>query len=152
MIIIFDSSTYELVSSKHDGIFKDIPENLITAIVESNDTRKKFIAHDIIKTFKRIYPNRTCGTIGIFRLTMKSGSDNFRQSSIQGVMELLSKNNFRIIIYEPTFTGNRFNNHEIENNLCRFIEQSDVIVANRLDNVLNTVSHKVYSRDLLKRD
>lgn len=132
--------------------FKDIPENLITAIVESNDTRKKFIAHDIIETFKRIYPNRTSGTIGIFRLTMKSGSDNFRQSSIQGVMELLSKNDFRIIVYEPTFTGDRFNNYEIENNLCRFIEQSDVIVANRLDNVLNTVLHKVYSRDLLKRD
>lgn len=132
--------------------FENVPENLISAIVESNDTRKSFIVCDIIKMFAKLYPNKKNGTVGIFRLTMKSGSDNFRQSSIQKVMELLSKKNFRIIIFEPTITNDHFNNYKIENNLHDFLNISDIIVANRLDNTLDSVLHKVYSRDLFKRD
>lgn len=124
--------------------FKDVPENLISAIVESNDTRKSHIANSIMKK----NPN----TVGIYRLTMKAGSDNFRASAIQDIVQKLIKNNINVIIYEPTLNENNYNGIKIENNLATFKNDSDVIIANRLEEALNDVTEKVYTRDIYSRD
>lgn len=124
--------------------FKDVPENLISAIVESNDTRKKHIANTIMKKNPK--------TVGIYRLTMKAGSDNFRASAIQDIVQKLIKNNINIIIYEPTLNENNYNGIKIENNLATFKNDSDVIIANRLEEALNDVTEKVYTRDIYSRD
>lgn len=124
--------------------FKDVPENLISAIVESNDTRKSHIANSIMKK----NPN----TVGIYRLTMKAGSDNFRASAIQDIVQKLIKNNINVIIYEPTINENIYNGIKIENNLATFKNDSDVIIANRLEEALNDVTRKVYTRDIYSRD
>jgi len=124
--------------------YKDIPENMIEAIVKSNDTRKKHIANMIMK--------RNPKTVGIYRLTMKTDSDNFRASAIQSVINLLKENNIEIIIYEPTLKTNTFENLKVDNNLDDFKKYSDVIVANRIDDNLKDVLNKVYTRDLYKRD
>lgn len=128
--------------------YKDIPENLITAIVESNHTRKNFIAEQIRKNAQ----DSDEITMGIFRLTMKSGSDNFRQSSIQGIMKRLAAKEVEIVIYEPTFSGDSFENYEVENDLDNFKRRCNVIIANRYDHCLDDVSDKVYTRDIFGRD
>lgn len=124
--------------------YKDIPENLIEAIVESNRTRKDFIAERIL--------DRKPDTVGIYRLTMKANSDNFRQSSIQGVMKRIKGEGVRVIIYEPTLDDSTFLGNEVINSLEEFKKQCDVIVTNRWNVELSDVKDKVYTRDLYERD
>jgi len=124
--------------------YNNVPQNLIEAIVKSNDTRKHHIANMI--TEKK--PN----VVGIYRLTMKTGSDNFRSSAIQTIIDILKEKKVDIIIYEPTLSINEFNGCRILNDITKFKEQSDVIVANRLEEILNDVVEKVYTRDLYTRD
>lgn len=124
--------------------YVDVPNNLIRAIVASNTTRKDFIASEILK--------RNPVTVGIYRLTMKSGSDNFRQSSIQGVMKRIKAKGVTVIVYEPEIRDEHFYNSPLITNLEEFKEMSDIIVANRLSDDLGDVLDKVYSRDLFGND
>lgn len=134
--------------------YKDVPENLIGAIVEANRTRKSFIAEQILR--KAGFKGDGVGekiTVGIYRLTMKSNSDNFRQSSIQGVMKRLKGQGVELIIYEPTLqNGDIFFGNKVVNDLNQFKKMSKVIVANRYDKLLEDVKAKVYTRDLFERD
>ena len=126
--------------------YRDVPQNLIEAVVKSNSTRKDFIADAIIA--------RNPNVVGVYRLTMKSNSDNFRASAIQGVMKRIKAKGIPIIIYEPTLeNGSEFFHSEVVNDLERFKRESDVILANRFDaDVLGDVEEKVYTRDLFRRD
>ena len=124
--------------------YRGVPQDLIRAIVQANKIRKEFIAKDILK--------RNPETVGVFRLTMKSGSDNFRSSAIQDVIKYLRGEGVEVIIYEPTFGEKKFNGFEIDNNFDNFVERSDVIIANRLENELRDVADIVYTRDLFARD
>ena len=124
--------------------FSDVPENLISAIVESNDTRKNHIASMILARKPRL--------VGIFRLTMKAGSDNFRSSAIQGIIERLLVKGIKVVVYEPTLQSTEFNGCVVEPSLERFKSDCDVILANRLTEQLQDVATKVYSRDLYSRD
>ena len=130
--------------------FKDVPENLIHAIVDSNRTRKDFIAERIM--LKAGYPAKKDITVGIYRLTMKTASDNFRQSAIQGVMKRLEKYGAKILIYEPAAKEPKHFGHKITKDLDEFKTTSDIIVANRLSDELDDVLEKVYTRDLFGRD
>ena len=124
--------------------YKNIPNNLISAIVESNATRKDFIADSIIKKSPKV--------VGIYRLIMKSGSDNFRASSIQGIMKRIKAKGIKVIVYEPVLKEKEFFNSKVINDLEEFKEISDVIVANRLADSLKDVEYKVYTRDLFGGD
>lgn len=134
--------------------YKDVPENLIGAIVEANRTRKNFIANQILK--KASFKGDGIGgqiTVGVYRLTMKANSDNFRQSSIQGVMKRLKAQGIELIIYEPTLpNGDIFFGNKVVNDFKKFKEESQVIIANRYDELLDDVKEKVYTRDLFERD
>lgn len=124
--------------------FNSVPQNLIQAIVASNRTRKEFVAHQILAKA----PN----TVGVYRLTMKANSDNFRQSSIQDIMKLLRGEGIEVVIYEPTLTADNFERFKVEHNLINFKKNCDVILANRLSDDLSDCKEKVYTRDLFSRD
>ena len=126
--------------------YKGVPQTMISAVVDSNSVRKEFIANEII--------SRNPKTVGVYRLTMKSNSDNFRASAIQGVMEHIKAKGISIIVYEPTLDdGSEFLESEVVNDIGRFKSESDVILANRFDqDVLGDVEDKVYTRDLFRRD
>lgn len=124
--------------------YKDIPQNLIEAIVNSNKTRKEFITDEILQMKPEI--------VGIYRLTMKSGSDNFRSSAIQDIIKSLKAENQKVIIYEPTLNKDEFNGCKVVDNLEEFKNISSVIMANRLEEKLMDVKEKVYTRDLFARD
>lgn len=124
--------------------FQDVPQNLIRAIVDSNNTRKQFIADQVLAMQPKI--------VGAFRLTMKSGSDNFRQSSTLDVIELLKAKSIKVIIYEPTSSETNLLGCTVVNDIELFRSLSDVIIANRYDPILDSVQQKVYTRDLWNRD
>lgn len=124
--------------------YKDVPENLISAIVQSNTTRKDHIAQEIL--------NRKPHIVGIYRLTMKSGSDNFRASAIQGIIKRIKAKGIEVVVYEPTLKEETFFNSRVIRNLDEFKRISDVIVVNRVNDELRDVEEKIYTRDLYKRD
>ncbi len=124
--------------------YADVPQNIMTAIVDANRTRKDHIADTILKRQPKV--------VGIYRLTMKTGSDNFRQSAIQGVMKRIKAKGIEVVVYEPELEADLFYNSEVVRNLDEFKQMSDIVVANRITNDIQDVIDKVYTRDLFGRD
>jgi len=132
--------------------YKDVPNALISAIVDANSTRKDFIADQILKQLFTINNKPSTGVVGVYRLIMKSGSDNFRASSIQGIMKRIKAKGIEVIIYEPALESDDFFNSTVIKNLDEFKKLSGVIVANRMVGELNDVKDKIYTRDLFNSD
>ena len=124
--------------------YKDVPENIISAIVEANRTRKDHIANMII--------NKNPKVVGIYRLTMKAGSDNFRASAIQGVMKRIKAKGIEVVVYEPTLKNEEFFNSKVIKDLDEFKSISDIVIVNRLDDDIKDIEDKIYTRDLFVRD
>jgi UDPglucose 6-dehydrogenase len=124
--------------------YRDVPQNLISAIVEANTTRKDFIAADILRRAPKV--------VGIYRLTMKSGSDNFRESAVQGVMKRIKAKGVKVVVFEPGLDAKRFFGSKVIRDLDEFKAKADVIIANRRTDVLDDVAEKVYTRDIYGRD
>lgn len=124
--------------------YRDVPQNLIQAIVDSNRTRKDFIAEDVLSRHPRV--------VGVYRLTMKAGSDNFRQSSIQGVMKRIKGKGVTVVVYEPTLKADEFYGSRVEHDLDAFKKECDIILTNRAAPELSDVADKVYTRDIYSRD
>ena len=133
--------------------YKDVPQNLIEAIVESNRTRKDFVAEQVLSRVSQlVYSGTPAPVVGVYRLTMKSNSDNFRASSIQGIMKRVKTKGVPVVVYEPTLGAPEFFGSEVTHDLAAFKSRCDVIVANRWSEDLSDVAGKVYTRDLFKRD
>jgi len=124
--------------------YKNTPQKLMEAIIESNNLRKKFIAEKIIEMKPKV--------VGVYRLVMKEGSDNFRESSIQDVIKLIALKGIKVIIYEPLVEDESFNEFEVENDFEEFLKQSEIILANRMSNELNSIRDKVFTRDIFNLD
>ena len=135
----FPKDTKQLLAN-----YKDVPQNLIEAVVNANKTRKEFIANEIIKSNPDV--------VGIYRLTMKANSDNFRFSAIQDIIRIISNNNIKIVIYEPTLKDMDFNGIEVIKDLKKFKQISSLILANRMEEEIKDIEDKVYTRDLFSRD
>jgi UDPglucose 6-dehydrogenase len=136
--------------------YRDVPQTLMRAIVDSNTTRKDFIATDVMATALSVIPSEARQSrppvIGIHRLVMKSGSDNFRASSVQGIMKRIKAKGVEVIVYEPAFNESTFFGSRVVNDLGQFKQEADIIVANRMTDDLNDVTDKIYSRDLFGND
>lgn len=128
--------------------YENVPQNLISAIVEANKTRKDFVVDEVLQRVQHI----DNPTIGVYRLTMKSGSDNFRQSAIQGIIKRLNNKGFTVLIYEPLLDGNNFYGNTVTKDLDSFTEKADIIIANRPTAELEKVSDKIYTKDIFSRD
>jgi len=124
--------------------FKGVPSDLVKAIVDSNKTRKQFIAESILKLNPKI--------VGVFRLTMKSGSDNFRSSSIQDVMKILHEKGIEVVIFEPILSSSEFNGYKVIKDINEFKKSCDIIIANRDSELLQDVKDKLFTRDIYKKD
>ena len=133
--------------------YKDVPQNLIEAIVESNRTRKDFIADEIMKcVMDLVYRGVANPIVGIYRLTMKTGSDNFRASSVQGIMKRIKAKGVPVYVYEPTLDSHSYFGSKVIDDLSAFKDRCDIIIANRWSEELSDVANKVFTRDLFKRD
>ena len=134
--------------------YADVPSNMIEAIVNANSTRKDFIANSIIKKLNNSLtnPNSSKKIVGVYRLTMKTGSDNFRSSAIQGIMKRIKAKGIEVVIYEPALDEDNFFNSRVIKDINEFKAISDVIVANRLSENLLDVKDKVYTRDIFNSD
>ena len=133
--------------------YKDVPQNLIEAIVRANRTRKDWVAEQVVdRVMELVYEGKQKPVVGVYRLTMKSGSDNFRASSIQGIMKRVKAKGVPVVVYEPTLDAPEFFGSEVTHDLAKFKAGCDVIVANRWSDDLADVAEKVYTRDLFKRD
>ena len=131
--------------------YREVPQNLIQAIVDANDTRKDFIASEVLRLC-RLGDFGRVPVVGIYRLVMKQGSDNFRDSAIQGVMERIKAKGVEVVVYEPVLRQPTYFNYRVVNDLIAFKREADVIIANRCSPDLNDVSEKTYSRDLSGHD
>ena len=133
--------------------YKDVPQNLIEAIVDSNRTRKDHVADEVLtRVNELVYAGVSAPTVGVYRLTMKSGSDNFRASSVQGIMKRVKAKGVPVVVYEPTLDDETFFGSEVTHDLNAFKERCDLIIANRWSDELSDVAEKVYTRDLFRRD
>jgi len=132
--------------------YKDVPSNMIEAIVNANSTRKDFIANSVIKKLQSRITSHQSPTVGIYRLVMKSGSDNFRSSAIQGIMKRIKAKGIEVVIYEPVFEEDEFFHSKVIKDLDEFKKVSDVIIANRVSENLSDVEEKVYTRDIFGSD
>jgi UDPglucose 6-dehydrogenase len=132
--------------------YEDVPNSLISAIVDANSTRKDFIADQILNKLSTIHSNPSTGVVGVHRLVMKSGSDNYRASSIQGIMKRIKAKGIQVVVYEPVLEEEIFFHSRVVKSLDEFKQISDVIVANRMTSELDDVKGKVYTRDLFNSD
>ena len=130
--------------------FQDVPNDIIKAIVNSNHTRKSYITNQILKRIG--YPERKDAVVGVYRLTMKAGSDNFRAAAIQNIIRNLERYRITIVIYEPTISVSSYENHRVIADFDEFKRISDIIVANRTESMLDDVMEKVYTRDIFGED